>query len=628
MVSADHKTALIRAELLELDPASGKRLNYPDVARQLNGLRQRFESENVSVHIIGFAPFIGEIHDGLKTVMEFFVLTVLLSGVFLRLVTKTVVLALALLGSSLVAVVWLLGLLAWFDIAMHPFGILVPFLVFAIGISHGLQMVFVWRKEFAHRLDGMQAATGGLQKLLVPGIVALLSDCVGFLTILQIDIGVIKDTAVSASVGIALLIITNLVFLPVLLSYCQAPPKGPSAGSRIKKLWRILSSIAAWHNAVLVVGVSFVVFVAAFQKAVQLPIGDLQQGRPELRESSRYNRDVRFISEQFHLSMDLLTVYGQTHADGCIDYDIMRRIDDFGWRMQQLHAVLAVASLPQVAKINNSGWHEGNLKWRTLPRQPAALGEAVSPVETASGLLNHDCSVMPVYIYLADHRADTLTHMVQSAQQSINDINSDRLHFALAGGNAAIIAATNDVIAKAQLPIIVSVFAAIVILCLISFRSVTAALSIVTPLAVVSVLTYALMAILHIGLKVSTLPIVALSAGIGVDYAIYLYAHLQTTLAARSTLDHGLSISFNNNFQNAYTESLQSAGKAVFYTAVILSIGVVSWVFSPLKYQADMGLLLTFSFIVNMLAALLLMPAIAVLLIRRSVTDFNQSRRQ
>ncbi|MGD8594805.1 MAG: MMPL family transporter, partial [Gammaproteobacteria bacterium] len=580
--------------------------DYLQVARQLERLRQRFQSETVSVHIIGFAQFMGDINRGLKTVIAFFLLTLLVGGLVLVWITKKLSLATAVLSSTLVAVAWLLGLLAMVDIAMHPFGILVPFLVFAIGISHGLQMLFTWRDEFKHTSDSVQASLGSLHKLIIPGMIALLSDCIGFLTIMHIDIGVIRDTAISASIGIALLIITNILLLPILLSYC-APARTPRRELKMfVQLWPRLSQLAQRRNAMKVVGLGAVLLVAGAFKAGQLPTGDLQQGVPELRESSRYNKDARFISEHFRLNMDLLTVYAQTVADGCVDYDVMRRIDDFSWNMQKLDEVLAVSVLTKVAKTIYSGWHEGNLKWRTLPRLPAALGESISPVETSSGLLNHDCSVMPVYIYLNDHRAVTLTRVIQQARLIIDQLSNDKLRFALAGGNAGVVAATNDVVAKEQVPIIVSVYAAIIVLCVLSFRSITAALSIVIPLAVVSVLTYALMAILQIGLNVSTLPIVALSAGIGVDYAIYLYAQTQTRLQA------------SNDFKNAYSLALQSAGKAVFFTAVILSIGVASWIFSPLKYQADMGLLLTFTFVFNMVAALLLMPSIAALMQKRS----------
>lgn len=606
LVSADHKSTLIRAELVELDPVTGEQLNYLQVAKQLEKFRQRYESQNIGVHIIGFAQFMGDVNTGLHTVIGFFALTVLLAGLFLVWVAKKISVAMVVLFVSLLAVLWLLGVLAVFNIAIHPFGILVPFLVFAIGISHGLQMMTAWHNEVERTGNSVQASIGSLQNLILPGFVALISDCIGFLTILHIDIGVLRDTAMSASIGIALLIVSNLILLPLLLSYC-APRQMPTREwAWIARTWALLTKLAQRRNAIVVVSVSAVLLLLGVYKAAQLPTGDLQQGAPELRPSSRYNQDVRFISSQFHLNMDVLTVYAQTVADGCVDYDVMRRIDNFAWHMQRQDGVMAVTALTTAAKTIYSGWHEGNLKWRALPRQPAALGESVSPVETSSGLLNHDCSVMPVYIYLHDHRAETLNRVIQNARGLIQQLDTNKLSFKLAGGNAGIIAATNAVVAKEQLPIVVSVYAAIIVLCLLSFRSIAATVSIVTPLAIVSVLTYALMAMLHIGLKVSTLPIVALGAGIGVDYAIYLYAQMRRVWQG----DNGLN---KKDFKSAYGKALQSEGKAVFYTAVILSIGVASWIFSPLKYQADMGVLLTFSFVLNMMAALLLMPSIAVL---------------
>jgi hypothetical protein len=57
--------------------------------------------------------------------------------------------------------------------------------------------------------------------------------------------------------------------------------------------------------------------------------------------------------------------------------------------------------------------------------------------------------------------------------------------------------------------------------------------------------------------------------------------------------------------------ALSKTGKAVGFTGLTLAIGVATWIWSPIKFQADMGLLLTFMFIWNMLGALFLIPALA-----------------
>ncbi len=161
-------------------------------------------------------------------------------------------------------------------------------------------------------------------------------------------------------------------------------------------------------------------------------------------------------------------------------------------------------------------------------------------------------------------------------------------------------AATNEAVSAAQFPMLMWVFAAIIVLCLVTFRSVQATLCIVIPLALVSILAYALMALLEIGLKVSTLPVVALGVGIGVDYGIYIYSRF------RSFLREGPVAS-----RRPTANTLTITGNGVLFTGITLGVGVATWIFSPLKFQADMGILLTFMFLVNMLGAIILLPALA-----------------
>ncbi|HSH26268.1 MAG TPA: MMPL family transporter [Wenzhouxiangella sp.] len=186
------------------------------------------------------------------------------------------------------------------------------------------------------------------------------------------------------------------------------------------------------------------------------------------------------------------------------------------------------------------------------------------------------------------------------------------LVFRLATGNVGVMAATNQEVAAAQTPMLFYVYSAIVVLCLITFRTVLGTLCIVLPLVLVSYLAYSLMAFMGIGLKVNTLPVVALGVGIGVDYGIYIFSRMKSFLDAGVGLD------------DAYYRTLRLTGRAVFYTAVTLAVGVGTWLFSDLQFQADMGLLLAFMFIFNMIGAMLLLPALArVLLAWREKPDDN-----
>jgi predicted RND superfamily exporter protein len=143
------------------------------------------------------------------------------------------------------------------------------------------------------------------------------------------------------------------------------------------------------------------------------------------------------------------------------------------------------------------------------------------------------------------------------------------------------------------------VYAAVIALCFLTFRSWRAVLVAVIPLVVTSILCEALMVWLGIGVKVATLPVIALGVGIGVDYALYL---LSVQLAGQR---RGLSLA------QAYAEAVTFTGRVVALVGVTLAAGVITWAFSPIKFQADMGILLTFMFVWNMVGALVLIPALS-----------------
>ncbi|MBP6419436.1 MAG: MMPL family transporter, partial [Giesbergeria sp.] len=161
-------------------------------------------------------------------------------------------------------------------------------------------------------------------------------------------------------------------------------------------------------------------------------------------------------------------------------------------------------------------------------------------------------------------------------------------------------AATNDAVEHAEVQMLAAIFGAITLLCWVTFRSWRAVLCIIVPLTLVSILCNALMAMLGIGLKVATLPVIAMGVGVGVDYGIYLYESLQHELQHKG-----------RSLREAFYEALRQRGTAAVFTGVTMSLGVGTWAFSALKFQADMGILLAFMFLVNMLGAVFLLPAMA-----------------
>ncbi|WP_313055201.1 efflux RND transporter permease subunit [Pseudomonas lopnurensis] len=613
LVANNFKSSIIDVPLLESypDPEDQSRqikLDYQQFSHELEEkIREKYQAQNpnVKVHIIGFAKKVGDLIDGLVGVALFFIVAIGITFVLLLWFTRCLKSTVAVLVTTLIAVAWQLGLLHTLGFGLDPYSMLVPFLVFAIGISHGVQKINGIAMASGYSEDPLTAARLAFRQLFVPGMVALLSDAVGFVTLLLIDIGVIRELAIGASLGVAVIILTNLILLPVAISYMgisqRAIKQAREEASRDHPFWRLLSSFASPKVAPISIIVAVLALAGGLWYGQNLKIGDLDQGAPELHPDSRYNLDNDFVIRNYSTSSDVLVVMVKTAPEGCSHYDTLAAMDELMWKMQNTEGVQSAVSMVTVARQGIKGMNEGSLKWETLSRNQHVLNNSIARAE---GMYNSDCSLAPVLVFLNDHRAETLEHVVAAAKDFAEENNREGLEFVLAAGNAGIEAATNEVIAESETTMLIAVYAAVSFMCLLTFRSVAATLCVILPLVLTSILGNALMAFMGIGVKVATLPVIALGVGIGVDYGIYIYSRLE------SFLRQGMPL------QEAYYQTLKSTGKAVIFTGVCLAIGVVTWVFSAIKFQADMGLMLTFMFLWNMVGAIWLLPALARFLIK------------
>ena len=611
LVAYDFRSAMIQAELQDIDPNTRQRLDYFKVAKLLEeNVRAKFMTPDVDVKIVGFAKLVGDIADGARSVITFFIVAFFLTVMMVYLYCRSWTLTLVTLASSLCSLIWQFGLLNILGFGLDPLAILVPFLVFAIGVSHGVQQLNMIGAEIAAGRTKEEAARLTFSFLLLPGMVALATCLAGFATLYIIPIGMIRELAITASIGVGLKIISNLVMLPLLASYLA--PSGEYArrvqeamASR-ERFWPYVARIAMPRNAFIMIG--FCIALGIFGVAVSrgmvtgqgLQIGDVHPGAAELRPQSRYNTDSVFIANNFNLGLNVLTAVVETPQDGCTDYNIMRTLDRFQWEMRNVEGVKAAVGLPLVAKNLGALWREGNLKWYGLARNTSVLQQSVNPVETTTGLIDQKCMLLPLMIFTEDTKAATVSRAIAAVkafrERPENQIEGMKIR--LATGNVGIAGATNEKVKESEIPMLLWVYAVVITLVLLTYREWRGSLCCVLPLILSTIIGNMFLTLAGIGLKISTLPVLAIAVGIGVDYGIYEYNRIQRYMAAGRTA------------YEAYLQALKDVGSATMFTGFTLAIGVSTWSFSELKFQADMGLLLTFMFMINMIGAVTLLPAL------------------
>ncbi|MDP3858547.1 MAG: MMPL family transporter [Stagnimonas sp.] len=642
---------------------------------------------DINVHILGFAKVVGDIIEELVPVVGFFLLTLVLTQLLLWAYLGSFKLALLPLVCSITAVIWEFGLLKLFGKGLDPFAILVPFLILAVSVSHGVQYCNAWVSEITlNQRNSFDASLETWRRLAIYGTMAIMTDVVGFALIGLIPIDIIREMALNATLGMVAIIVTNKVMMPIWLTWIDIGDTKAFADKQDKRdaifdpLWHLLSNMTNKKAAIVAILISGLLLGWSLWKGKELQVGDSQAGVPELLPDSRYNKDTAAVQANFAIGTDIIKVIAETEPEACVKHEVMEQIDRFGWRMDNTEGVQSTISLPWAARQVNLAFSEASPKYKVLPRNQYTMVQAITPIPTSSGLLSANCSAMAVMVFTRDHKASTLHRLVEevgryneengaeffevhkdvdaaycadkllarrelgaakvslqryveklkkshkgigdeaiAADEGVKELeagiaSADEKHkgfdkicpvnFALASGQVGVMAATNEEVHRLEKPILYIVYFGIAICVFLSFFEFTSILSIMLPLALVSWMAYAVMAILDIGMKTATLPVVALAAGIGVDYGIYIYATFADALAG------------GFKYKEAYFKTLKMTGKAVAFTGITLGFGVATWLWSGLQFQRDMGKLLVFMFTANMFGALLLLPAIAIFLLK------------
>ncbi len=616
LVSPDFKSSMLEVPLLDTDANTGRPLDYGALTRRLDDIKTKYAARGVTIGITGFAVIVGDLLQGMRQIFSFFAGSILIAAAMVFWYTRCVRSTMLVVFCSLLAVFWQLGSLPLIGFRLDPYSVLVPFLVFAIGMSHGAQKMNGVMQDIGRGRTNLGAARMTFRRLFVAGFTALCCDAVGFAVLYTIKIPAIQNLAIVASIGVAILVITNLILLPVFLSYIGVSSASAAKslmaetaadlGAEKPLLWTFLDLFTQRRYAAGALITAVILGLAGAFVARNLQIGDIQPGAPELRPNSVYNLDNKYLVDHYATTSDVFVVMVNTPFETCADYATLVAMSRLEARLGNLPGVIRTSSFVDFQRMMSVELNEGSMSWYDLVPNQASLNQAVN--EAPPSLLNPECSFMPISVFLQDHKAATLDRVVAESENFIASQHLPGVSFKLAAGNAGIAAATNIVVSRASWQMLLEVYAAVIALSLLTFRSWRAVLTAVLPLILTSILAEALMVELGIGVKVATLPVTALGVGIGVDYALYI---LSVTL---SNMRQGMALS------EAYYRALLFTGKVVMLTGFTLAAAVGTWAFSPIKFQADMGILLAFMFLWNMLGALILLPALASFLFPQNRT--------
>lgn len=605
LVSFDDKCALITANFIE------GQIDYDTIFSKVNELVREMTDANTEVYAAGEPMLTGWIFHYRMESVYIFLLTLAVMLVLLFLYFRNLSGMLIPMITGALSAVWGLGFCGLLGYSLDPLILVIPLLITARAISHSVQMNERFFELYDEYQDKKTACILVTESILPPGLLGIITDVGGVLFIAVAPIPLLQKLSYFCSFWLISIVVTAIVLNPILFYYFPLPKNIPNlvrperAGFFIKHTLGLFSRLGLGRNAYVVVTVAAIAFVGSAIVDHYLHIGDVHPGSPILWPDSTYNVAIKNINQNFAGTDELFFIVEGTEP-GLIRYPlIQQKIREAQVFMEQSPYVGGTQSFADYAPYVNKFLHAGDPKWEVVPLDPYMMGSIMNLVISAAQtgdfdrMLSRDHQSANIVIWCKDHKGETIREVIKRAREWI-EVSKDfeKIQFKLASGYLGILAAVNEVVASAQAQNMALILALTILTSAFAYRSFVASLMLLATLLLANFLTMVVMVMNQISLNINTIPVASIGIGVGVDYAIYVLSRIVEEYQT------------HRDYNKAIPIAIRTTGKAVFFTATTLVAGVILWfLFSSLRFQAEMGLLLSLLMAINMFLALGLLPA-------------------
>jgi predicted RND superfamily exporter protein len=602
LVSPDKKMALIKAQLNE------GQLDYEKTFEAIQKMRANETADGFKIHVTGQPMLVGWAYQYLGQIIEIFMFTALIMLLLLIFYFRKAYGVLIPLTAVIVSTIWGIGIISLFGYNLDPLGLVIPFLISARAMSHGIQIVERYYLELNENADHKKAAQLTFENLFRPGGLGVVSDSIGLLLIAIGSIPLNTKLAHYASLWALSLIITVLLAVPMLLSILPKPKNYQMKHNLFRSVGYVCADVISSEKAAktaLVFGASLL--IAGLYFSSKVVIGESEPGSPILYQNHDYNVSSGAINDSFPGSEELYIIAETDKVGGIKRPEVLKALADLERHMLLDPEVGGAKGVPDLIKQVNRLLHNDDPRWMQIPGDKQYVGGLMftymmsSPIPGAlNEFVDTDERIANLVFFYKDHQGETIRRAIYTAKQWINanEGKVEGLKIRLAGGTIGVTAAMNEAAYETNLMVLPLVFLLIFAMVTIFYTSMQAGMMMLLVMVFATTLTYAYMGVTQMGININTVPIIAVGVGVGIDYSIYMMDRIRSEMV--KCRDLGVSV----------RTAIRTTGLAISFTAITLIAGIVMWVIlSDLRFQADAALLLSVMVILNGAAAMLLVPA-------------------
>ena len=602
LVSPDLKAALIKGTLNE------GQLDYAKVFEQVQEIREKETVSGLNIYAAGHPILAGWVGSYSGQIIEIFLYTILIVLIILIVYTRRVYgVFLPLFGMTLTSI-WGIGFMGWQGFNLDPLMLVVPFLISARALSHGIQKVERYFHELHVTKDRTMAARNTFNALFRPGALAIVADASALYLIGLGSVPINDKMAIYASFWAVIMLITVLVAVPMMLAILPTPKNTEIRHGIIRKIFPKLANVvgtATRSRTVLVVSLLIALLATYFSSWVE--VGEPEPGSPLVYLDHDFNVSSKAINASFPGSEEMYVIARTDNKGGLKNPLYVKALQDLQNHMMLDDNLGGTKGLPDLITQVNQMTRNNDPRWAIIPPIKSDIGGLMfmymmsAPTPGAlQEFIDTDEQMANMVFFYKDHTGETIRRAIYLAKEWMNEVGSkiQGLHIDLAGGPVGVTAAINEEAYQTNLIVVPAVLFLVLCFTYWFYRSIHAGFMMLISMTFATTLTYACMGILGMGLNVNTVPMIAVGIGLGVDYAIYMMDRIKEEMTEVGDL------------QEAIVRAVGTTGMAIAFTATTLIGGIIMWVFiSELRFQADAARLLIIMLILNACSAMFLVPA-------------------
>jgi uncharacterized protein len=606
-VSMDGKAALITAGLWE----EGTDFQY--LWDRLGELRQQYEDANTKLYVSGYPMLYAWVEYYAPAILRIIFLTGVVICVLLWFYFRTIIGVLVPLFSGLLSALWAIGFAALFGFNIDPLVLVVFVLITARALSHSVQSMERYHEEYFRLGNRQEAILSSYLSLFDPAFVSIAADALALLTLAVARIPVIQNLAYVSSFWILTITVSVITLHPVLLTFIPPPQHDPKTGTRLSdRFYEGMCRLLVWFSQDNRRYISVVALILSLTLGLylshQLSVGTVSIGEAIMYPDHPYNIASRKVGEKFLGASQMVVVIEGKEDEAIKNEDVLRSMEEFQYFMRQQGGAAGSISAISILKRVFRMFHEGDPNWEIIPSRRSDIGNVFFTVSDQSGgkdagrLFSNDYRNATVTLFYRDYSNLVAKNALEAAKEFIASNPQEHVTFRLAGGLIGLLAAVNEEIENSYRINLYLVLGTVFVLSYLTYWSLMGAIIVMLPSLIAQPLTEAVMYLWGIDMNINSLPVAAVGIGIGIDYGYYVLSRIVEEYAEVK------------DFDKANERALLTTGRAIFFTGTTLVASVALWIFFPMRFQAEMALLLSLILIFHVIGALIFIPAAVSLL--------------